>query len=130
MYRGAEILILDEPTGVLTPKEIVDLFSTLRELAKSGLSIIFISHKLDEVMAISDRATVLRDGKLVRTLNTKLSDQHELARCMVGRDVIFRVERTASTYGQSILDVQKLCVNSGSKASTLKDISFRYIQEK
>jgi ABC-type uncharacterized transport system ATPase subunit len=124
LYRGAEILILDEPTGVLTPKEIVDLFSTLRELAKSGLSIIFISHKLDEVMAISDRATVLRDGKLVRTLNTKLSDQHELARCMVGRDVIFRVERTASTYGQSILDVQKLCVNSGSKASTLKDISF------
>jgi simple sugar transport system ATP-binding protein len=94
LYRGAKVLILDEPTAVLTPQEADVLFTTLRSMVAEGRTIIFISHKLDEVMAVSDRVTVLRGGKTVGTINTAGSSTRELARLMVGRDVVFdRVER-------------------------------------
>ena len=89
LYRGARILILDEPTSLLTPQEADDLFETLRTMTAEGRTIVFVSHKLDELMAVSDRVTVLRGGKLTGTVNTRDTDQHALARMMIGREVVF-----------------------------------------
>jgi len=89
LYRGARILILDEPTSLLTPQEANDLFETLRTMTAEGRTIVFVSHKLDELMAVSDRVTVLRGGKLTGTVNTRDTDQHALARMMIGREVVF-----------------------------------------
>src|SRR5467141_583165 len=89
LYRGARILILDEPTSLLTPQEADDLFETLRRMTAEGRTIIFVSHKLDELMAVADRVTVLRAGKLIGTVNTRDTDQRALARMMIGREVIF-----------------------------------------
>src|SRR2546422_1723627 len=89
LYRGARILILDEPTSLLTPQESEDLFETLRRMTAEGRTIVFVSHKLDELMAVSDRVTVLRAGKLIGTVNTPDTDQHALARMMIGREVVF-----------------------------------------
>ncbi|MGC9334747.1 MAG: ABC transporter ATP-binding protein, partial [Anaerolineae bacterium] len=94
LYRGAEILILDEPTAVLTPQESEELGRTLRQMADEGKAVVFITHKLDEVMAFSDRVTVLRRGKNVANLVTAETTKRELARQMVGREVVFRIERT------------------------------------
>jgi len=93
LYRGAQLLILDEPTASLTPQEIECLFDVLRSLVARGKSVIFISHKLEEVMALSDRITVLRQGKVVGTVKKAETSDHELARMMVGRDVVLRVTR-------------------------------------
>ncbi len=87
LYRGASLIILDEPTAVLTPQEVDDLFSTLRKMLGIGHALIFISHKLHEVLAISDRVTVLRDGKVIGTKKTSEVDRNELVRMMVGREV-------------------------------------------
>jgi simple sugar transport system ATP-binding protein len=89
LYRGARILILDEPTSLLTPQEADDLFETLRRMTAEGRTIIFVSHKLDELMAVADRVTVLRAGKLIGTVNTRETDQRALARMMIGREVVF-----------------------------------------
>jgi len=89
LYRGARILILDEPTSLLTPQEADDLFETLRRMTAEGRTIIFVSHKLDELMAVADRVTVLRAGKLIGTVNTRDTDQRALARMMIGREVVF-----------------------------------------
>jgi simple sugar transport system ATP-binding protein len=89
LYRGARILILDEPTSLLTPQEADDLFETLRRMTAEGRTIVFVSHKLDELMAVSDRVTVLRAGKLIGTVNTRETDQRALARMMIGREVVF-----------------------------------------
>lgn len=124
LYRGAKILILDEPTGVLTPQEAHELFKTLKELARDGLSIIFISHKLDEVMELSDRASILRDGKMVKTLNTKDTNARELANYMVGREVVFQVHGQDTVPGETVLSVSDLCVKGINQASTLKNVSF------
>src|SRR6202140_1862520 len=99
LYRGARILILDEPTGVLTPQESLELFRVLRGLVESGKTIIFISHKLKEVLEISDRITVMRRGKVVGHLITKDTDAQKIARLMVGRDVLLRVEKTEGKPG-------------------------------
>jgi len=93
LYRGAQVLILDEPTAVLTPQEVDELFVTLRRMAAEGHLLIFISHKLHEVLSISDRVTVLRDGRVVRSLATAETNRQELARLMVGREVLLRVDR-------------------------------------
>jgi len=93
LYRGADILILDEPTAVLTPQEAEELGQTLRKMAGEGKAIIFISHKLDEVTAFADRVTVLRDGKNVATVNVADTDKADLAKLMVGREVLFRTEK-------------------------------------
>ena len=88
LYRGARILILDEPTSLLTPQEADDLFETLRTMTAEGRTIVFVSHKLDELMAVSDRVTVLRGGKLIGTVNTRETNQRALARMMIGRDLL------------------------------------------
>jgi len=108
LYRGAKLLILDEPTSVLTPQETRELFGILRSLAQQGTSIIFISHKLNEVMAISDRTTVLRDGRVVDTVLTKETTPSQLARMMVGREVILQVERPPAQRGEPALVVENL----------------------
>ncbi|HMK09475.1 MAG TPA: ABC transporter ATP-binding protein [Anaerolineales bacterium] len=100
LYRGAQVLILDEPTAVLTPQEVQELFVTLRRMAAEGHLLIFISHKLHEVLAISDRVTVLRGGRVVQGLKTAETNRQELARLMVGREVLLRVERPTVALGQ------------------------------
>jgi len=107
LYRGADVLIMDEPTAVLAPSEIDELFNTLRSMTEQGKSIVFISHKLHEVMAISDRVTVLQKGKVTSSgLNTKDVNRADLARLMVGREVVFRVEKSAVKAGDIVLDVK------------------------
>ena len=90
LYRGAEILILDEPTAVLTPQEVDELFKILKALKKQGKTIIFITHKLNEVMAVSDRVTIMRNGKVVGTKETKQTSTSEIATLMVGREVLLQ----------------------------------------
>jgi len=123
LYRGAEILILDEPTSVLTPTETQDLFKTLRSLAKGGATIVYISHKLDEVIEISDRVTVLRDGKVVATKRTSATNKRELARLMVKREVIFRLKRPKAKLGRPVLEIKKVSALSDRKLLALKEIS-------
>jgi ABC-type uncharacterized transport system ATPase subunit len=118
LYRDARILILDEPTAVLTPQETEDLFSVLGELVADGLSIILITHKLGELIGVADRITIIRDGKVVDTVDASGTDEGELARLMVGRDVLLRVEKGASEVGGTRLSAESLVVRSatGSKA--------------
>lgn len=108
LYRGADILILDEPTSVLTVQEAEELFTALRAMTAQGKSIIFISHKLDEVFAIADRVTVLRGGKLVGTVETANSNKRELARLMVGRDMVFTLEKEDLAPGETVLSMQNV----------------------
>ena len=106
LYRGVNLLILDEPTAVLTPQETTDLFRTLRTLTAAGLSIIFITHKLNEVMAAADRVTVLRDGKVVGQRLIGETTPHDLAQLMVGRDVQMTFEKPAAAPGQEMLVIE------------------------
>lgn len=108
LYRGANIIILDEPTAVLTPQEVEDLFKILRSLKSDGKTIVFITHKLNETMELSDRITVLRKGKKVTTLKKLETDPKELARYMVGRDVNFEVDKGITETGDTILEVKNL----------------------
>jgi len=124
LYRGADILILDEPTAVLTPQEVEELFATLRRMAGEGQGVIFISHKLDEVMAISDRVTVLRHGKVVASVNTTETSKEELARMMVGREVLFRVEKKPVELGEAVLKVEGLRALNDKGLPALKDTTF------
>jgi len=124
LYRGAQILILDEPTAVLTPQETVELFSTLRSMATKGHTIIFISHKLDEVMAISDRVTVLRAGKVVAIVDTKDVTKEKLAELMVGRPVIFRIEKPDVAQGKEVLRVENLHALNNKGLPALRGVSF------
>src|SRR2546425_1234728 len=103
LYRGAGILILDEPTGVLTPQETKELFVVLRDLVKSGKTIIFISHKLKEVLDISDRITVMRRGQVVGHLTTRETNEEEIATLMVGRAVLLRVDKKPAKPGAVVL---------------------------
>jgi ABC-type uncharacterized transport system ATPase subunit len=108
LYRGAKVLILDEPTGVLTPQEVKELFSILRSLRESGKTIIFITHKLDEVIELADRVTVMRDGKVMGVVEASKTTKEELARMMVGRDVLLRVSRGETAPGEVVLSVSGL----------------------
>jgi ABC-type uncharacterized transport system ATPase subunit len=124
LYRGVDILIMDEPTAVLTPQEVEELFVTLRRMADEGKAIIFISHKLDEVMAISDQITVLRGGRVVVTVETGQTTKEELARMMVGREVLFQIEKTPVEPGEVVLEVRDLRALNDKGLSALKDVSF------
>ena len=124
LYRGAKILILDEPTGVLTPQESAELFKVLRDLVKGGKTIIFISHKLKEVLEISDRITVMRRGKVVGHLITKETTEQEIARLMVGREVLLRVEKALAKPGDVVLTVKNLTAMSDQGVLALKGVSF------
>ena len=110
LYRNAGILILDEPTAVLTPQEATEFFGILKTLQREGISIIFISHKLNEVLEIADRVTVLRRGKKIETVPIAGATQASLARAMVGREVLLRVEKAPSTPGETLLEVEDLHV--------------------
>ncbi len=123
LYRGAEILILDEPTAVLTPQETIGLFQTLRAMTRAGKSIIFISHKLDEVLAIADHVTVLRQGKSVATVAAKGMTKAELARLMVGREVLFQVAKTAAQPGEVRLRLQCVSAVDDKKLPALRGLS-------
>lgn len=125
LYRDNEVLIFDEPTAVLTPQEIVELMTIMRNLTKEGKSILFISHKLNEIMAVSDRVTVLRKGRFIGTVETKDTSKEELSRMMVGRPVQLVVQKDPATPGEPVLTVQDLCVHTkAKKRDTVKDVSF------
>ena len=115
LYRKNDILIFDEPTAVLTPQEIEDLIGSLRELAREGKSILFISHKLNEIMEVADRVTVLRKGKCLGTLDVKATDPQSLSRLMVGRDVQLVVQKDEAKVGAPVLSLEHLCVYSAEK---------------
>ena len=123
LYRRADILILDEPTAVLTPQEAVELFGILRNLQREGMSIIFISHKLNEVLDIADRVTVLRRGKKIETLPTAGATEAELARRMVGRDVVLRIDKRASQPGEPFLVVEDLHVEDDRGLEKVRGVS-------
>lgn len=123
LYRGADILILDEPTAVLTPQESRELSHVLRNMANEGKSIVFISHKLDEVMAYCDRVTVLRDGKNVATLNIAETDKAKLAKEMVGREVLFRVAKEAAKPGSIVLELANISALNNKGLPALKNVS-------
>lgn len=124
LYRGAEILILDEPTSVLTPQESHELASALRALAQTGHAIVYISHKLKEVFEVSDRVVVLRRGKVVAERRTAEVNQAELARLMVGREVLERLERPKTRLGKPILEVQDLRALNDKGFPALRGVSF------
>ncbi|MCU1289610.1 MAG: nucleoside transporter ATP-binding protein [Acidobacteria bacterium] len=112
LYRNARLLILDEPTAVLTPQETVDFFNILRRMREQGKTIVIITHKLEEVLAISDDVTVMRDGKVVGNVKTSETTTKDLARMIVGRDVLLRVEKTNAIPGETVLNVQNLVVKN------------------
>ena len=129
LYRNNDILIFDEPTAVLTPQEIEELMQSMKQLVSEGKSILFISHKLNEIMEVSDRVTVLRKGRCLGTLNTKDTDVNELSRLMVGRDVKLVTDKKPSTPGKPILEVNNLIVHDKEKKKDLiKNISFKVRQ--
>ena len=126
LYRDNEILIFDEPTAVLTPQEIDELMEIMRGFAKEGKSILFITHKLNEIMAVADRVTVLRKGKYVGTVETKDTNKQELSNMMVGRPVQLQVQKDEAKPGDAVLEVKGLTVPSKiSKKDAVKDVSFR-----
>src|SRR5215204_2218989 len=105
LYRRAQLLILDEPTAVLTPQEVDEFFAILRRMRDQGRTVVIITHKLSEVLAISDDVTVMRDGKVVGRVKTRDTNAAELARLMVGRDVLLRVEKPPAKPGAIMLSV-------------------------
>jgi ABC-type uncharacterized transport system ATPase subunit len=124
LYRGAEILILDEPTAVLTPQEAQELFEIIESLKGQGKSIIFISHKLNEVLEVADRITVLRRGKKVETIPREGATEAGLARSMVGREVLLRVEKTPARPGKPLLEVEDLSVRDDRGLEAVRGVSF------
>lgn len=125
LYRHNDILIFDEPTAVLTPQEITQLMSTMRKLVEEGKSIIFITHKLDEIMEVCDRVTVLRRGKVIGTVNTKNTNKEQLSKMMVGRDVDFKIDKIDKELGEKVLEVKNLTVVSErTQKNVVDDVSF------
>lgn len=124
LYRNAKLLILDEPTAVLTPQEVDSLFEMLNAMVQKGYTIIFITHKLNEILNACHRITVLRHGKLVATISSSQTTQKELARMMVGREVLFHLEKTETTLGKEILKVENVSVLNDKGLTAVKDVSF------
>jgi len=124
LYRGADVLILDEPTAVLTPQESAELSKTLRRMATEGKAIIFITHKLDEVMTFADQVTVLREGHVVATLPIEATSKEELARLMVGREVLFRLHKDVCQPGAVGLELEGVCALNDKGLPALHNVSF------
>jgi general nucleoside transport system ATP-binding protein len=124
LYRGADVLILDEPTAVLTPQEARELFGILRTLTREGMSVVFISHKLNEVLDIADRVTVLRRGKQIETLPREGATQPQLAKLMVGREVLLRVDKKPAEPGEALLEVKDLEVLDLRGLPAVRGVSF------
>jgi ABC-type uncharacterized transport system ATPase subunit len=126
LYRGADVLIMDEPTAVLAPQEVDDLFVTLRSMVAEGKSIIFISHKLHEVMTISDRITVLRKGRMAaKPLETQATNEAELAELMVGRKVLFEVSKKPRKPGEVSLSIENISAENDKGLPALKEVSLQ-----
>lgn len=125
LYRDAKVLILDEPTSVLTPKEVIGLFSTLRSMVNQGLSIVFTTHKLDEAMRVSDRITVLRQGKVIAERKTSETNEGDLARLMVGRDVLFEIKKERGRLGAEVLRAENISAIDDRGFRILKDFSLQ-----
>lgn len=125
LYQGAQILIMDEPTAVLTPQEIVQLFKIMRKMRDAGCAVIIITHKLNEVMEISDRITVLRKGKTVATLDKDKTNMNQLTELMVGRPVDLTIKRVNTVKQESILSVQHMTAYDNNKVKVLEDVSFQ-----
>jgi general nucleoside transport system ATP-binding protein len=124
LYRKASILILDEPTAVLTPQEAEDLTRIMHELTEQGVSIVFITHKLKEVLAIADRITVMRDGKVVGTTTPSETSEHQLAAMMVGREVILTVDKEAAKPQEEVLKVENFAVQDRRGLEAVRSVSF------
>ena len=125
LYRDNEVLIFDEPTAVLTPQEIEELMKIMKSLAKEGKSILFITHKLNEIMEVADLCTIIRKGKYIGTVDIKDTTKEELSRMMVGRNVSFSVDKKPSTPGETVLKVEHMTVPSKSHSNNaVKDVSF------
>lgn len=124
LYRHADILIMDEPTAVLTPQEVDDLFKILRSLVQQGKSIIFITHKLREVLEVADRITVIRGGRVVGTVQPNQADKNQLAAMMVGRDVQLDLEKTPCQDGKTVLAVENLVVADSRHQIAVNEVSF------
>jgi len=124
LYRHARLLILDEPTAVLTPQEVEEFFAILRRMREQGKTVVIITHKLSEVLAISDEVTVMRDGRVVGQVQTKDTNAAELARLMVGREVLLRVEKPDADVGVTALSVRNLTVTHADGNKRLDNISF------
>src|SRR5215216_697504 len=126
LFRGAKVLIMDEPTAVLTPQEVNTLFETLRDMTGRGHTIVFISHKLDEVAAIADRVTVLRRGTVTASgVPAQGATKAQLAKLMVGRDVLFLVQKTKAQPGEVVLAVDNLCAENDRGLPALRDVSLQ-----
>ena len=123
LYRGANTLILDEPTASLTPQEIVELMDIIKSLTKDGKSVILITHKLKEIKTCADSCTIIRHGKYIDTVDVKVTSESELAAMMVGRDVSFSVEKEKREPGEVVLDVKDLCAKDYRKVDILKSLS-------
>ena len=123
LYRNAKLLILDEPTAVLSPQEVEEFFQILRKMRDQGKTVVIITHKLEEVLAISDNVTVMRDGKVVGNVKTAETNAKDLARMIVGRDVLLRVEKTAAEPKGTVLDIKNLVVK-GKHGIAVDNVSF------
>ncbi len=124
LYRGADILVFDEPTAVLTPQEVEELFETFRELCDQGKGIVFISHKLDEVLLVADRITVIRRGRIIETLPAEGATKAKIAELMVGKPVLLSLDNPPPEEGQTILEVKNVTLLRENGIPALSDISF------
>ncbi len=124
LYRGANILILDEPTAVLTPQEIEKLFNILRAMKEDGKSIVIITHKLNEVLEISDRVSILRKGRYIGTVDTKDTSEKELTEMMVGKKIDLKIERAKTDFDRPLLEIRDLVVNADDGSKAIKNVSF------
>ncbi|MBU4349501.1 ABC transporter ATP-binding protein [bacterium] len=125
LYRGADIMIFDEPTAILTPQKVKELYKIMNFLKESGHTIIFITHKLKEVMDISDRVTVLRDGRVVDTVETSTTNPSKLAKMMVGREVLFRVEKPKKKIGKTVLEVENIFAKNQRGLPALRGLNLK-----
>lgn len=124
LYRGADLLILDEPTAVLTPQEVTDLFQVMNELTEQGKTIIFITHKLGEALEIANDITVLRDGKKIGTVDPNATTEEELAKMMVGEEVLFEVDKDPNKPGEDVISVSSLTVEDDRELEQVHDLDF------
>jgi ABC-type uncharacterized transport system ATPase subunit len=125
LYSDSEILIFDEPTAVLTPQEIEELMKIMKELVKEGKSIIFISHKLNEIKAVADRCTVLRKGKYIGTVDVETTSKEQMSEMMVGRKISFNIEKKDIKMGEAVLEVENLTIKAkNSKKNMVNNVSF------
>lgn len=125
LYRQAKILILDEPTAVLTPQEVAELFNVMRRLTRQGVSIIFITHKLGEVMQIANRISVMHRGRVITTFTPSETNEKELAALMVGRQVLTKIEKNISKPGEVVLDVKRMTVLDDRQFEAVREVSFQ-----